>query len=98
MSRRDDEMREGLERPDLAQFEVDESPAPSTVAVTTRFRPDELASLFEEAERRGVKKTVVIHDLALEALRAQQEADDEPVMLRPSDVMRAIRGVGRPAA
>jgi hypothetical protein len=97
MSRRD-EVQEGLERPDLSEFEVDESPAPSTVAITSRFRPDEVAALFAEAERRGVKKSVVIHDLAMEALIAQNQGDDEPVSVRPSDVVRAIRSAGRPAA
>jgi hypothetical protein len=99
VSRRD-EVQAGLEQPlDLSQLEVDRSAGPSTVAITTRFRMDEVAALFEEAERRGVKKTVVIHDLALEALAAQNQADDEPVSVRPSDVVRAIKRAGRqPAA
>lgn len=68
------------------------------MAVTTRFRQDELVALFEEAERRGVKKTVVIHDLALEALAALNQADDEPVSVRPSDLLRAIQRAGRRSA
>ncbi|WP_091316639.1 hypothetical protein [Micromonospora chersina] len=51
----------------IYQAEVEYEPRPATAAYTAELSPDDLAWLFEEAERRNVSPSTVIQDLVSQA-------------------------------
>lgn len=98
-----DEARQLGESRDWSGAERDDTPA-STVKITLggKFPPDLAVRVMDEAKTRsaaeGRKVTVseALADLAAEAFAARDAAGDEPVTIRPSDLLRAARQIGQP--
>jgi hypothetical protein len=60
------------------------------VVVSARISPDEAAVLAAEADRRGVKPSVVLRDIVT-AWAAQRRGDGaEPVTISPADLHAAL--------
>lgn len=76
-----------LESQDWSGVEVDRDERPATIVVSVRLPADLADVLAGEAERRGVKPSLVLRDL-VEGLRPADA--EETVTLRRSDLHRAI--------
>ncbi|MEU1836629.1 hypothetical protein [Micromonospora chersina] len=55
---------------DQAVVEVEYEPRPTSAAYTAELSPDDVVWLFEEAERRGVRPSLVIQALVSQAREA----------------------------
>lgn len=77
---------------------VDDSPPAAKVTLSGRFPVALARRIFADAQARGVKPSAVLRELVDEAYAARDRADDEPVTLRPSDMVRWLRSTGKPAA
>ncbi|SCL40138.1 hypothetical protein GA0070615_4297 [Micromonospora aurantiaca] len=68
----------------IDQAEVEYEPRPATASYSVKLSPDDLAWLFEEAERRDVSPSTVMQELVSQARQAagsapaDHEAGDEP--------------------
>lgn len=84
---------------DGATVEKSAAPGPSIV-MSTRLDPELSRWVAAEADRRGVKPSVVIRDAVSEA--AEVSRADQPVTIRRGDLLRAVDRVvtsmTRPAA
>lgn len=75
-------------------------PEPREVMVvhSARFPRDLSRLLEEEAARRGTNPSALIRELVEEALTPAAGEQDEPVMVRPSEIRRALDAALRRAA
>jgi len=80
-----------LDSRDWSGATVEEQPPPAKIVLAGRFRPDQAQVIMAEAERRGVKVSEVLRDLVDEAFAARDAAGEQPMTVRPADVLRALR-------
>lgn len=91
-----DEALQSMADTDWSGAEVEREPRRMAFVYTVRL-PDELAQWVEgKATEQHLRPSTLIREL-LEAAR-RLEAEDEPVIVRRSDLVRAIDAAVRPAA
>ena len=85
-----EEALRALDSRDWSGATVEEQPPPAKIVLAGRFRPDQAQVIMAEAERRGVKVSEVLRDLVDEAFAARDAAGEQPMTVRPADVLRAL--------
>jgi hypothetical protein len=92
-----DEALRSLESRDWSNAVVDNTPASGAmVTLGGRFRPEQADRVMAEAQRRGVPVSEALRDLVDEAFAARAAAGEEPVTVRPADLLRALRDAAEP--
>lgn len=97
MSRADEisAAQESLASRDWSDAVVDDTPPPTKVSMSARY-PHEIARrVMDEAAVRGVKPGAILREIVEAHYAALDTADDEPIMVRPADVVRALTQVAR---
>lgn len=80
-------------------WRVDTSPASTAkVVLSGRFEPSLAERVLTEHEQTGKPVSQILRDRVAESYAVEDRTDDEPITLRPSEVVRFLRTRGKPAA
>lgn len=90
MAAREDAMRALEDRNWMTNAEVDHQPRQVMVVHSARFPRELSRRLEEEATRRGTNPSALMRELVEQALTPPAGEPDEPVMVRPSELRRAL--------
>jgi hypothetical protein len=97
MSREDDirAAQESLASRDWSDAVVDDTPPPTKVTMSARYPSDIARRVMDDAVARGVKPGAILREIVEAHYAALDAAGDEPIMVRPADVVRALTQVAR---
>ncbi|KAB1943177.1 hypothetical protein F8271_10435 [Micromonospora sp. ALFpr18c] len=97
MSRADDirAAQQSLENRDWSDAVVDDTPPPTKVSMSARYSVDVARRVMDDAEARGVKPGAILREIVEAHYAALDAAGDEPITVRPADVVRALTQVAR---
>lgn len=86
---------ESLESRDWSNAVVDDTPPTTKVSMSARYPSDIAQRVMEDAEARGVKPGAILREIVEAHYATLDAADDEPITVRPADVVRALAQVAR---
>ncbi|WP_433458514.1 hypothetical protein [Micromonospora sp. CA-248212] len=97
MSRAEDirAAQESLESRDWSDAVVDDTPPTTKVSMSARYPSGTARRVLEDAEARGVKPGVILREIVEAYYATLDAAGDEPITVRPADVVRALAQVAR---
>ncbi|MEU7935266.1 hypothetical protein [Micromonospora echinofusca] len=97
MSRAEDirTAQESLESRDWSDAVVDDTPPTTKVSMSARYPSDIARRVMEDAEARGVKPGAILREIVEAHYATLDAAGDEPITVRPADVVRALAQVAR---
>lgn len=95
MTRRDDALR-ALDSRDWTGAEVEQGPRPASIVHGVRLSPETSDKLLAEADRRGITPSALLREIVDKAL--DERGDDDLVVLRRADLLRAIDTIAQRAA
>ena len=97
MSRADDikAAQESLDSRDWSGAVVDNSAPTTKVTMSARY-PSEIARrVMEDAQARGLKPGAILREIVEAHYATLDAVGDEPITVRPADVVRALTQVAR---
>ncbi|ASW56041.1 hypothetical protein [Plantactinospora sp. KBS50] len=97
MSRADDirAAQESLEDRDWSAAVVDDTPPTTKVSMSARYPANIARRVMEDAEARGVKPGAILREIVEAHYATLDAAGNEPITVRPADVVRALTEVAR---
>ncbi|MFX0595108.1 hypothetical protein [Melissospora conviva] len=97
MSRADDikAAQESLNSQDWSGAVVDNTPPATKVTMSARYSSDIAQRVLEDAQARGLKPGAILREIVEAHYAALDAAGDEPITVRPADVVRALTQVAR---
>ena len=96
MTTRDDALQ-ALEDRDWSGAQVEQEPRPASVVHGVRLSPEKSDRLVAEATRRGITPSALLREIVDKALD-DERAEDDLVVLRRADLLRAIDTIAQRAA
>ncbi len=87
--------QESLDNRDWSDAVVDDTPPPTKVSMSARYSVDVARRVMGDAEARGVRPGAVLREIVEAHYAALDAAGDEPLTVRPADVLWALAHVAR---